>query len=322
MFLLKKLVFQEEKENAPMNKDTKTTEINKLSEIDFVPISKIKTDNPNLRLDSNTESLQRSIEENGLLSPLALDANMNLVFGGRRYSALKALGWSEIPVIVLDIKDLHFELASIDENLERVNYKDRELDQKLYARKQIYEQLYPETKQYSSELASSSSSKRNDNLSLRLPSFTEDTSTQTGESKRTIERAIRREECNSDAVKVARDKNLLTKSHCDELTKLSKLDQEKIVPYVENQSLDHCSHLIKQVKEYGVESVVVNEEKSNQLSKDLNNLPLIIKKLEDLLDRISSSSSTLSGLGVNELEGKLINLVSKTNEFILTTLAD
>lgn len=305
-----------------MNKDTKTTEINKLSEIDFVPISKIKTDNPNLRLDSNTESLQRSIEENGLLSPLALDANMNLVFGGRRYSALKALGWSEIPVIVLDIKDLHFELASIDENLERVNYKDRELDQKLYARKQIYEQLYPETKQYSSELASSSSSKRNDNLSLRLPSFTEDTSTQTGESKRTIERAIRREECNSDAVKVARDKNLLTKSHCDELTKLSKLDQEKIVPYVENQSLDHCSHLIKQVKEYGVESVVVNEEKSNQLSKDLNNLPLIIKKLEDLLDRISSSSSTLSGLGVNELEGKLINLVSKTNEFILTTLAD
>lgn len=298
-------------------------EINSLLNIELIPIADINiANNANSRLDTNTESLQESMKANGLLSPVAVDKNLNLIFGARRLLAAKALGWTEIPAIVLDKKDLFFKLASLDENLERINYKERELDKKLYARKQIYEQLYPETKQHSSELASNNSTKRNDIMSPRLPGFTEDTASKTGESKRTIERAIHREENNSDSVKDARDNNLISQTHADELTKISKADQDQILSYIQGYSVKECSNSVQNVLDLGIDEAIKCEEESSQLSNDIKNLPKTIKSLNEILERMEKSTKIISGLDAPGLEQKLNDLESKIKHFVLTKFLD
>ena len=50
-------------------------------------------------------SLARSMRETGLAQPPLVDAQMRLVCGYRRYKAAESLGWTEMPVRVLDIED-------------------------------------------------------------------------------------------------------------------------------------------------------------------------------------------------------------------------
>lgn len=49
------------------------------------------------------DSLAKSIDSIGLLQPVGIDADCNLVFGERRLSACQQLGWSEIPVVIFDL---------------------------------------------------------------------------------------------------------------------------------------------------------------------------------------------------------------------------
>ena len=80
-----------------------------------------------------SEQLAESIRGNGLVQPIVLDANYNLVAGGRRYQALKLLGVTELfhattsdperPGFVLKGEDEHSTLSNIlseiAENLAR-----------------------------------------------------------------------------------------------------------------------------------------------------------------------------------------------------------
>jgi ParB-like chromosome segregation protein Spo0J len=57
----------------------------------------------------------------GLLSPITVDGDRNLIVGGNRLSAYNLLGRAEIPAFIRpDLQDLAAELAMIDENLIRV----------------------------------------------------------------------------------------------------------------------------------------------------------------------------------------------------------
>jgi ParB family chromosome partitioning protein len=95
-----------------------------------------------------TEALAESIEAVGLLSPIVIDKNRNLVVGGNRLSAYKLLGRATIPAFIRpDLKDLTAELATIDENLIRVELSPLERGEQLARRKVIYEQIHPEAKQ-------------------------------------------------------------------------------------------------------------------------------------------------------------------------------
>ena len=69
--------------------------------------------------DENTDDLRDSIKDNGLIHPITVDQNNNIISGKRRYLAAKALGWSEIPCIVRSVEDP--KVYRLHENLKRHN---------------------------------------------------------------------------------------------------------------------------------------------------------------------------------------------------------
>lgn len=68
------------------------------------------------------EELQNSIREKGIIQPLSVDSDMNLLAGGRRYAASQALGLPTVPVVIREFID---EIDSREiELMENVHRKD------------------------------------------------------------------------------------------------------------------------------------------------------------------------------------------------------
>ncbi len=92
-----------------------------MSEISQVSINKIRYGNNRRPInDEKVEQLQKSIQLNGLLNPITIDPNFNLIAGLHRLTACKLLGFKEIEcnIVVYD-SDEQARLAEIDENLIR-----------------------------------------------------------------------------------------------------------------------------------------------------------------------------------------------------------
>ncbi len=93
-----------------------------------IPLSSIKISS-RIRKDlGDIKALAASIKELGLLSPLVINEDNNLLAGERRYEAIKLLGWSEVPVNVISTSDAENMLSiEISENQERKNFSREEL---------------------------------------------------------------------------------------------------------------------------------------------------------------------------------------------------
>jgi ParB family transcriptional regulator, chromosome partitioning protein len=92
--------------------------------------------------DKKVEELKESIRANGLLNPITVDQNMNLVAGLHRLTACVLLGLTEIECHVVTYKDSEqARLAEIDENLIRNELRPLERGQLWYERIQILKKL-------------------------------------------------------------------------------------------------------------------------------------------------------------------------------------
>ena len=98
-----------------------------------------------------------SIQAVGLLNPICVRPCVrhkgttpfeafNIVAGHHRYDAVCSLKRETITCIVIELDDLHAELAEIDENLMRAELSPAQEASAIFRRKAIYEELYPETK--------------------------------------------------------------------------------------------------------------------------------------------------------------------------------
>lgn len=66
------------------------------------------------------ESLANSIKEHGLLHPIVVDSDYNLIAGGRRLLACERIGWTEIEVKMLDnISERELRVLELEENIRR-----------------------------------------------------------------------------------------------------------------------------------------------------------------------------------------------------------
>lgn len=97
------------------------TQIERLPEI---PVGAVKIGDRVRRDMGDIEDLCESIEAQGLLQPIIVDQNLNLVCGERRLLAFKQLGLSVIPARVLDLPDLL--RAEVDENRCRKDFTPSE----------------------------------------------------------------------------------------------------------------------------------------------------------------------------------------------------
>jgi ParB family transcriptional regulator, chromosome partitioning protein len=74
------------------------------------------------------QPLKDSINHLGLLHPILIDPDYNLISGARRLEAVKQLGWELIDVRLLDIKDQKTKLLiELEENVTRVNFSEEEI---------------------------------------------------------------------------------------------------------------------------------------------------------------------------------------------------
>ena len=160
-----------------------------------ININEIKI-NPGRRTAApvDVQKLAESMAEIGLMHPITLDADRNLIAGLHRLEAAKLLGWAEIECTVSPLDELHAELAEIDENYVRANLTPLQAGRLLLRRKEIHETLYPETK---AGAAQGNGMKRSvggdlaDNLSARPRSFAQDAAEMLGVNERTVRRQVK-----------------------------------------------------------------------------------------------------------------------------------
>ena len=156
-----------------------------------IKIDEIKIKPGRREVDENVlKDLAESMDEFGLFSPIIVDTNHTLVAGLHRIEAAKLLGWTEISAYVGDFNELQAELAEIDENFVRSPLSGMERNDMLLRRKQIYEELHPETKNGGDKCSEKSRTTRCRSAFEQVKPFTQDAADRLHLSRRTVERCV------------------------------------------------------------------------------------------------------------------------------------
>ena len=88
----------------------------------------------------NIEGLKVSLEKVGLINPIVVDEDYNLIAGFRRFQAAKELGWETIAVTIVKNKN-QAEIMDIEaeENFNRLNFTAEDYNEYLIRRKKLTE---------------------------------------------------------------------------------------------------------------------------------------------------------------------------------------
>jgi len=90
-----------------------------------ISVDKIKIGERLRKELGDLKGLADSIKEVGLLHPIVIDEEKNLIAGLRRLKACELLGWKEVPVNIVSLKDL--TKGELDENRERKDFTVSEM---------------------------------------------------------------------------------------------------------------------------------------------------------------------------------------------------
>jgi len=250
-------------------------------------LSEIKVKSTYLRTDTDVQKLKKSIETVGIIQPLVINQDNELISGGRRYSALKELGIEEAPVHIIEKSDLEQELMSIDENLVRLNLNKVEFEKCLSRGREIYENLNPVAKKFDEE---DLTIKEENEICVDSPnkerSFVDMTAEKTGLSKKVIKSAIDRDLKSSDRIKEYRQRGELNASQANEIIKLEKEEQEKVADVVIGKSAREIKDLVTLVKEKGVDDAIMETESAPKTAKEYKSLATLINRSNKLSAKI------------------------------------
>ena len=94
----------------------------------LVDISEIKIKRRVRKDLGDLEPLKDSLRRYGLLNPVTIDSQYNLIAGERRLAAAKAIGWTSInAVIINNVSPLTKLELELEENNQRKEFTDAEL---------------------------------------------------------------------------------------------------------------------------------------------------------------------------------------------------
>lgn len=263
-----------------MRDDMQTTTIN---------INDIKLNSEYLRTQTDVDTLKSSIENVGLINPLTINKDNELLAGARRYQALKELGMTDIPVHVVDRKSLEQELISIDENLVRKPLDKLEFEKCLNRGREIFEELNPTaTKIDVKKIATTTEEKKLEKAQEEQDqdSFAAITAQKTGLSKSVIKGAIKRDALASEHVKKARRLGSLNASQTNEIIKLDKEVQDKVLPMIADKTVKEAKLIIAAAKRGGIEEANMEVETMQPLPAEYAHLRNLSKRLNKNLTRI------------------------------------
>ncbi len=161
-------------------------EVGRTPRVDFVDVNLIRI-STRLRPATDVTALAESISNLGLLQPILLNEQHQLIAGFNRLEACKALGHTQISAIVLTVDEITSKLAEIDENLIRKELSVLERAEHYLYRKQLYDGLYPDTRWGGRRGNQHSGGIRRESGKA---TFCRDAATKTRQSTRSIQRMI------------------------------------------------------------------------------------------------------------------------------------
>lgn len=256
--------------------------------MEMMKLEQLKVKSSYLRTDTDIEKLKKSIETVGLIQPLVINGNNELIAGGRRYSALMALGIEEAPVHKVHKSGLEQELMSIDENLVRLDLNKVEFEKCLARGKEIYEELNPMATKFEEE--DLENNKEDNEIKADLPndkrSFIDMTAEKTGLSKKVIKSAIERDTRSSSKVKEARAHGELNASQTNELIKLQPEEQDQIIERIKGRSAREIKDMVKYIKTNGVEDAIKKDETTPKLSSEYKSLKTLTKRMNRMAAKV------------------------------------
>ena len=205
--------------------------------------------------DGKVGEIMESVKEIGLLNPISVNKTEEgyvLVAGLHRLTAYKRLGYNRIQAVIVNMDNIHSELAEIDENLVRaeLHYLDRA--EMLKRREEIYEKLHPDftksekvkknLKQFNStesETVSLSDKDSNDEgLSGEKndKNFVSDTAKKTGLSERTVQQDLQLSKNLDEGVKKQIKDKKISKGNALKIAREKKEKQQKAVKDITEKS--------------------------------------------------------------------------------------
>jgi ParB family chromosome partitioning protein len=251
--------------------------------VEKIAIDLIKVESKYLRTNTNVEKLKKSIKTVGLINPIVINNKNELIAGGRRYTAMKELGFEEVPVTIVQKSLEEQELISIDENLVRKDLTKMEMEEYLSRGKEIYEGLFPNATKTDDDI----DEKIHEDMPDEERSFVDITAEKTGLSKKSIKSAIHRDEKSSKKVKQLRAAGELNASQTNELIKLSEDEQEQVADLVVNKSAKEVKELVKTIKDTNdVEMAIEEVINAPAMPKEYQSIQTLAKRLNKLAAKI------------------------------------
>lgn len=280
-------------------------------------IDKIIVKNPYLRLDTEVSKLIKSIETVGLINPLVINEKNELIAGGRRYCALKAMGREEIPVTKVEKNEIEQELISIDENLVRKDLEKVEMENMLLRGRDLYEKLFPlALKCHEEDLSTPEGKELQTDLPNDARSFIDITAEKTGLSKQVIKSAIEREERSSDKVKDLRKHGELNASQTNQIIKLPKEQQEQVVNHLVGKSAKEVRSFVESAQSQGVDQALDDYLNSPKLPKEYQALQTLLKRANKVLGKILLENMTSDHEDVNRILDSVTSLKISLDQFL------
>ena len=294
-------------------------------EITSCKLSEIKRNNEYLRLETDVETLKKSIKKIGLINPITINKNNELLAGARRFQAISELGWTEASVHIVDRDTLEQELISIDENLVRTPLNSLELEKCLNRGREIYEQINPDAFKVDisvKELSTENKQKQAEKEKLDTNSFAAVTADKTGLSKSVIKSAIKRDALASDAVKKARGLGELNASQTNEIIRLDKDIQEKILPLIADKTVKEVKKIILAAKEGGLDAAIEENESIVPLPKEYTLIKNPLKRVNKNLSRILLEGLKYDGPEQQQINKEMLELKENLENYFKMIAAE
>lgn len=192
----------------------------------------------NYREEFGVEDLVPSIERDGIIQPIHLDQNKNVIGGHRRLQAAKEIKLKTVPCIIRKVKDVtHLKYLGAIENLKRQSYKPSEKAKAISDCKKYEKQQ--------GEVTSRQSTGRGRKKDEEKNTFAEKLSKETGIAASTINRKARMGEKMSHLLASSLDAGTITEKQAEQLIRLVKSEQDKVIILVKGKSLVNTKAIVE-----------------------------------------------------------------------------
>ncbi|MHC4894121.1 MAG: ParB/RepB/Spo0J family partition protein [Planctomycetota bacterium] len=264
-----------------------------------------------LRKGTDVSALKKSIESIGLIHPVTINAQNELLAGARRVQAARELGWTEIPVHVVEREALEQELISIDENLVRTPLTALELEKSLNRGREIYEQLHPAANKVdisTAELSREEKAEQKVKEEQDQDSFAAVTAEKTGLSKSVIKGAIMRDALAAPGVKQARGEGGINATQTNELIKLEAETQEQILPLIADKTAKDTRRIVAAAQAGGLEAAIEESQKVVPLPREYQQMISPMKRVNKSIGRILAEELRYEGPEQRKINNELMAL--------------